>query len=55
MKVLSGLLPVCAWCKSVRNDAGYWEQIESYLSERTEARFTHGLCPNCSNQMLPGG
>lgn len=55
VKVLSGLLPLCAWCKSVRNDAGYWEQIETYLSERTEARFTHGLCPSCSNQMLPGG
>lgn len=55
VKVLSGLLPLCAWCKSVRNDAGYWEQIESYLSERTEARFTHGLCPSCSKQVLPGG
>lgn len=48
---LRGLLPVCAWCKSVRNDAGYWQQIEHYLSEHTQARFTHGLCPTCSGKL----
>jgi PAS domain S-box-containing protein len=51
VKVLSGLLPVCAWCKSVRNDAGYWQRIEDYLSERTDTRFTHGLCPTCNERL----
>lgn len=51
VKVLRGLLPVCAWCKSVRNDEGYWQQIEHYLSEHTQARFTHGLCPACSHRV----
>ncbi|MBZ0152660.1 MAG: PAS domain-containing protein [Planctomycetes bacterium] len=49
---LSGLLPVCAWCKSVRNDQGYWQHLEDYLSEHTDARLTHGLCPTCSGQVL---
>ena len=49
---LSGLLPVCAWCKSVRNDQGYWQQIELYLSENTDARPTHGLCPDCSGRVM---
>lgn len=53
VKTLSGLLPVCAWCKNVRDDRGYWQKIEQYLAEHTEARFTHGLCPDCSKQMLP--
>lgn len=51
VKQLRGLLPVCAWCKSVRNDQGYWEQIEIYLSEHTGASFTHGLCPTCSEKV----
>ncbi len=53
VKVLSGLLPVCAWCKSVRNDQGYWQRIEEYLVEHTDARLTHGLCPNCSGRVAP--
>jgi PAS domain-containing protein len=48
VKQLRGLLPVCAWCKSVRNDRGYWEQIEVYLTQHTGASFTHGLCPTCN-------
>jgi PAS domain S-box-containing protein len=51
VKRLAGLLPVCAWCKSVRNDRGYWQQIEHYLAEHTDARFTHGLCPACSERL----
>lgn len=51
VKQLRGLLPVCAWCKSVRNDQGYWEQIEVYLTEHTGASFTHGLCPVCSEKV----
>jgi len=53
LKVLSGLLPICAWCKKVRDDQGYWSKIEAYLSARTEARFTHGICPDCETQMIP--
>jgi len=47
VKALSGLLPICAECKKVRDDGGYWSQVEAYIEERTEARFSHGLCPIC--------
>ncbi|HEX8114171.1 MAG TPA: two-component regulator propeller domain-containing protein [Kofleriaceae bacterium] len=52
LKVLSGLLPICAWCKKIRDDRGYWSKIEQYLSARTEAQFTHGICPDCTEKML---
>jgi ligand-binding sensor domain-containing protein len=52
LKVLSGLLPICAWCKKIRDDGGYWSQIEAYLSAHTDARFTHGICPGCRKRML---
>jgi len=44
---LRGLLPICMKCKKIRNDSGYWEQIEKYLAERSSVKFTHGLCPDC--------
>ena len=44
---LHGLLPICAWCKKVRNDGGSWEQIEVYVRNHTEATFSHGICPEC--------
>jgi len=44
---LSGLLPICCVCKKVRDDKNYWQQVESYVSERTDAKFSHGLCPDC--------
>jgi ligand-binding sensor domain-containing protein len=47
VRVLSGLLPICAWCKKVRDDAGYWKQIEAYIRDHSEAQFTHGICPDC--------
>ena len=47
VKELSGLLPICVSCKKVRDDGGYWHQIESYISKRSEAQFTHGVCPEC--------
>jgi CheY-like chemotaxis protein len=47
IKTLQGLIPICAWCKKVRNDGGYWQQVEQYISERSEAEFTHGICPEC--------
>ncbi len=47
VRTLSGLLPICAWCHKIRDDAGYWRQLEAYLSQHTEAQFSHGLCPEC--------
>jgi len=54
VKTLSGLLPLCAWCKNIRNDEGYWERIETYVSEHSDARFTHGMCPDCLSRYFPG-
>lgn len=53
VKTLSGLLPICASCKKVRNDKGDWEQIESYLRDRSEANFSHGICPECAQKLYP--
>lgn len=47
VKTLKGLLPVCAWCHKIRNDAGYWERLEAYISAHSEAEFSHGMCPEC--------
>ncbi len=47
VKTLHGLLPICAWCKRVRDDQGYWKQVETYIREHTDADFTHGICPEC--------
>ena len=47
VKTLKGLLPVCAWCHRIRNDAGYWEQLEAYVAAHSEAAFSHGMCPEC--------
>lgn len=47
IKTLKGLIPICAWCKNIRNDQGYWQKIESYISEHSEADFTHGICEKC--------
>ena len=51
IKQLKGLLPICSWCKKVRNDKGYWMQVEKYVEENTEATFTHGICPECLTQV----
>jgi GAF domain-containing protein len=51
VKTLHGLLPICAWCKRIRDDTGYWSQVESYISKRTQADFTHGICPECSEKL----
>lgn len=53
VKTLSGMLPICASCKKVRNDQGYWDQIESYISKRSDAVFSHGLCPGCARRLYP--
>lgn len=54
IKTLTGLLPICASCKKIRNDEGYWEQLEGYISEHTSATFTHGICPTCADELYPG-
>ena len=48
---LSGLLPICAYCKKIRDDKGYWNQIEAYLQKHTEAEFSHGICPDCEKKI----
>ena len=49
---LTGLLPICSYCKRIRSDEGYWEQVDSYISEHTEVRFSHGICPPCLKKAL---
>jgi hypothetical protein len=51
VKTLNGLIPICAHCKKIRNDKGYWQQVETYVSQHTEAEFTHGLCPDCADNL----
>jgi len=51
IKTLRGLIPICASCKKIRSDKGYWQQLEEYLAEHSEADFTHGFCPECLKQM----
>jgi PAS domain S-box-containing protein len=53
IKTLRGLLPMCAWCKKVRNDKGYWQKVETYVQEHSDASFTHGICPECLNKVDP--
>jgi hypothetical protein len=54
VKVLSGLLPICASCNKIRDDKGYWNQIESYIKEHSEAEFSHSICPECAKKLYPG-
>jgi GAF domain-containing protein len=53
VKALSGLLPICASCKKIRNDKGYWEQMEIYIRDHSEAEFSHGICPECMKKLYP--
>ena len=53
VKTLQGLLPICAWCKRIRDDEGYWSQVEAYFHKATGADFTHGICPECLQKVLP--
>jgi GAF domain-containing protein len=52
VKELQGMLPICAWCKKVRNDRNYWESIETYLAQRSLATFSHGICPDCRRDFI---
>lgn len=54
VKVLRGLIPICASCKKIRNDGGFWQQMEEYLGEHSEAEFSHGLCQPCIKKLYPG-
>ena len=54
VRTLTGLLPVCASCKSIRDEEGRWTRIEHYIAERSTAQFTHSLCPDCSRRLYPG-
>lgn len=51
VKLLSGLLPICSSCKKIRDDQGYYQKIETYITEHSEAQFTHGICPDCASDM----
>lgn len=53
VKTLKGMLPICASCKKIRDDKGYWNQIESYIHTHTEAEFSHGICPDCARKLYP--
>ncbi len=53
VKTLQGLLPICSHCKKIRNDQGYWQQIEAYLGQHSEVQFTHSICPDCMRKYYP--
>lgn len=53
IKVLGGLIPICANCHKIRNDQGYWDKLEKYISEHSEAVFSHGICPDCAASLYP--
>jgi hypothetical protein len=53
IKTLRGFILICASCKRIRNDEGYWEQIESYISNYSEAQFSHGCCNECAKKLYP--
>ena len=53
VKTLSGLLPICASCKKIRDDSGYWNRIESYIGKHADVQFSHGICPDCARKLYP--
>jgi ABC-type sugar transport system permease subunit len=53
INTLSGLIPICSWCKKIRNDQGYWQTVEHYIAEHSQAEFTHGMCPDCAKKYFP--
>jgi PAS domain S-box-containing protein len=53
IKTLTGLIPICAWCKKIRDDQGYWKKVETYIREHSDASFTHGICPDCLKKESP--
>ena len=53
VKTLSGLLPICSSCKKIRDDNGYWNEVEAYIHEHSEVEFSHGICPDCMRKLYP--
>jgi DNA-binding response OmpR family regulator len=53
IRTLSGFIPICASCKKVRDDEGFWNQVETYIADRSEAQFSHGICPECRDELYP--
>jgi len=53
IKTLEGFIPICSFCKKIRNDEQYWERLEEYFDKRTDARFSHGICPDCAKKHYP--
>ncbi len=49
---LRGIIPICAWCKKIRDDKGYWQQVDHYVTEHSEVEFTHGMCPECAARKM---
>jgi len=52
IRQLQGLIPICAYCRKIQNDANYWQMVEAYISEQTGSNFTHGMCPECAEKFL---
>jgi hypothetical protein len=53
IRTLAGLVPICAWCRKLRDDQGYWSEFETWARRRTGARVTHGICPACKEKHFP--
>ena len=53
VKILSGFIPICSSCKKIRDDKGFWNQIECYLKDHSDAKFSHGICPDCAKKLYP--
>ncbi|MHB8988996.1 MAG: response regulator [Desulfobulbia bacterium] len=53
VKLLSGFIPICASCKKIRDDTGYWQQVEAYIQKHSNAEFSHSICPDCSHKLYP--
>ncbi len=54
IKILQGMIPICANCKKIRDDKGFWQHLEKYIQDRSEAEFSHGICPDCTEELYPG-
>jgi PAS domain S-box-containing protein len=54
VKVLSGLIPICAHCKAIRDDKGYWQQVDAFMREHSGAKLSHAICPDCAQKLMPG-
>jgi len=53
IKTLKGIVPICSHCKNVRDDQGYWQKVEKFVREHSEAEFSHGICPDCAKKHYP--